>query len=339
MDEKRRVTRENHDGCAGRVGDDINLVNSTPHARDNAANQAGSFFIPLPKACSFEQQLEKMKRRGVIVSDEDAAIRRLRDLNYYRLRGYWLTLERDDVFLDNTSFDDIWDIYRLDQGLRRWLWQAIAPIEIKLRTSFAYEFARRCGPAAYLEPKFYHNHSLFERALENYERERDRAYRHGVAFVVHNMDRYGKLPVWAAVEVMSFGTLSMFYGNLDLAVGTDGHGLGLSESIASAFGTRQRYLKSWSHHLTTVRNIVAHHGRLYNRSMTIKPRLLRRDSAYASGKQFPTFLIVKRLYEQSWPEEWDRLGAELNECIEGCPEVDLDPMGFPPGWKRILNLR
>ncbi len=158
-------------------------------------------------------------------------------------------------------------------------------------------------------------------------------------YVVHNMDKYGKLPVWAAVEIMSFGTLSMFYGNLDLTVGLDEDGIGLAEAIAGAFGTKRRYLKSWAHHLTTVRNIAAHHDRFYNRVMNIRPLLLRKDGRYASCKQFPTLLIIKRIYEKSWPDEWKVLGMELADCFDRHPGVNLKPMGFPSNWKRVLGLR
>lgn len=325
-------------GCEKPVDGGINHFDSTPHASDIAANQAGSFFSPLPMATTFDQQLAKMKSRGLIVDDEDIALSRLHDFNYYRLRGYWLTLEEDDSFIGHASFDDIWEIYKLDQELRRWLWQAIAPIEIKLRTQFAYQFANYCGPDAYLDVSNYLRRDNFNRALANYERERDRAYSQGVPFVVHNMDKYGILPVWAAVEIMSFGTLSMLYGNLKLAPWDGEDGLGLAESMASAFGTKQRYLKSWAHHLTTVRNIAAHHDRFYNRMMNIRPLLLQRDRRYASNKEFPTFLIIKRIYEKSWPSEWKTLGEELEKCFARHSGVSLAPMGFPDNWKNVLNL-
>lgn len=85
------------------------------------------------------------------------------------------------------------------------------------------------------------------------------------------MDKYGKLPVWAAVECMSLGTLSMLYGNLDPDTGTSDSSRGVQAEVAEAFGTKPYYLRSWMHHLTTVRNIAAHHDRFYNRVMTIRP--------------------------------------------------------------------
>ena len=224
MENEPEAVENGESGCENTANGGINHLDSTPHASGNAANQAGSSFSVLPPATTFEEQLNKMENRGLAIDDSNFAIAKLRDLNYYRLRGYWLTLEDDGSFIKGTSFSDIWEIYQLDRELRRWLWQAMAPIEIKLRTQFAYEFAHRCGPDAYLDSANYHLQDRFDKALANYERERDRAYSQGVPYVVHNMDKYGKLPVWAAVEIMSFGTLSMFYGNLDLAIGLDEDG-------------------------------------------------------------------------------------------------------------------
>lgn len=110
---------ENREGspCLSSADGGINHIDSTPHASGNAANQAGSFFS-LPDATTYKEQLSKMKGRGLAVADEELAIARLRDLNYYRLRGYWLTLERDGAFIEGASFDDIWEIYQLDCGFR-----------------------------------------------------------------------------------------------------------------------------------------------------------------------------------------------------------------------------
>lgn len=89
--------------CAGSSDGGINRLDSTPHASGNAANQAGSSFSPLPEATTYEEQLSKMEGCGLAVVDEKLAIARLRDLNYYRLRGYWLTFERDGSFIEGRA--------------------------------------------------------------------------------------------------------------------------------------------------------------------------------------------------------------------------------------------
>lgn len=320
------------------MGDGISSNNSTPRASGDAANQAGSSFCPLPHATTYEQQLSKLKGRGLVVNNEAFALAKLEDLNYYRLRGFWLTLEQDDNFADGASFDDIWEMYQLDRDLRGWLWRAIAPIEIKLRTQFAYQLSHLCGPGAYLDAGNFGSKKNYDNAIKNFTREQDRAYRQKVPCVVHNMDKYGKLPLWAAVEIMSFGTLSMLYGNLNPTVGKTSGGLNVADAVAKAFGTKRLYLKSWTHHLVTVRNIVAHHDRFYGRTMSIQPTLLRCDARFASNRQYPTLIVIKRIYERSWPDEWNALSSELSDCIEARSGVDLRPMGFPAGWRKSLGL-
>lgn len=70
--------------------------------------------------------------------------------------------------------------------------------------------------------------------------------------------------------------------------------------------------------------------------MRIRPKLLRRDVQYSGNKEFPTFMVLKRMYERSWPEQWSELAERLTGIIGRYPGVLLDPMGFPPDWKDVL---
>ena len=105
------------------------LGNSTPHAtHEYGANQAGSFSISMKPPLSFEEQLDLMIGRGLIVNDRLLATRGLAESNYYRLRGYWLTYESGNRFKPGVTFEQIWDTYELDADLRNLMWNAIAPI-------------------------------------------------------------------------------------------------------------------------------------------------------------------------------------------------------------------
>lgn len=41
---------------------------------------------------TYDEQLDILKRRGMIIEDEDYALKVLKSENYYRLSGYWLTM-------------------------------------------------------------------------------------------------------------------------------------------------------------------------------------------------------------------------------------------------------
>lgn len=263
-------------------------------------------------------------------------ISRLGDANYYRLRGYWLTLEKDNRFEEGTSFDDIWEIYLLDSEIRKWLWDATELIELKLRSQFAQHIAFTAGALGHEDPDIFKNEPAHAASMKNYHRERQRAFRDGVPFVTHGMEKYGDLPVWAAVEVMTLGTLSQLYGNLSNSLAYDG-GPSVRSAIAASFGLKSYYLQSWLRHLTYVRNLCGHHNSVYNRIMTVRPTLLREDVRFSGPKQFPTFLVLKQIYVRSWPQRWDEMLESLVCDFDSHPSVDLSPMGFPTNWEELLS--
>ena len=311
---------------------------STPHASAvGAANQAGSFsFSPMKTPLSYAEQVQRLRDRGLAISDEADAVSWLSDTNYYRLRGYWLTLEQDGRFRPGVTFDDIRETYLLDQELRLWLWSAISPIEIKARTAFSYHMSAACGPLAHKTPGLFANGSAYARSMRGYAKELARAERDGVPCVVHNLRKYGDLPIWAAVEIMSMGTVSQLYGNLsDQAAYPDG--TTVPQAVAKDFDVKPYLLKSWLRHLTYVRNLCGHHSRVYNRTMTVRATMLRRDSRHDGPKLWPTVVTIMRIYERSWPERWPALADALTTAIDAHPGVDTTPMGFPIEWRSILR--
>ena len=113
----------------------------------------------------------------------------------------------------------------------------------------------------------------------------------------------------------------------------------MKSAVANDFGVKATYLVSWLRHLTYVRNICGHHNRFYNRMMTSRPKMLKMDSGLARcGKQFLTFVILMRIYEQSWPEAWSDRYDGLARILEGHGNASLTPMGFPEDWRDVLKL-
>lgn len=72
-------------------------------------------------------------------------------------------------------------------------------------------------------------------------------------FVRNFRDNYegGELPIYALVEVFSFGTLSKFYKNMK---NVD------KKVVAKSFGIGYTYLESWLESISYVHNICAHYG-------------------------------------------------------------------------------
>lgn len=311
---------------------------STPHASvSDAANQAGSFhFSDMKEALSLDRQVDRLREHGITVTDDNEAAKCLSETNYYRISGYWLTLEHDGKIIPGTTLNDIHEIYLLDEEFRLWLWKAIEPVEIKARTAFAYHMSLALGPLAHEDAGNFVNAKAHKKSMDTYQRERERALRDGIPCVTHNMRKYGNLPAWAAVEIMSMGTVSRLIGNLTSSA-TYPDSRSVRDAIADEFGTTYYLLKSWLRHLTYVRNLCGHHNRIYNRSMTTKVTMLKKDSRFSSPKAFPSVVTLMRIYENLWPDRWAKLSATLIKLFESHPSVDLIPLGFPSDWKHVIN--
>ena len=311
---------------------------STPHASlgNDDAHQAGSSFMkpPLP----IDEQIDHLVEQGITIGSRAFAKRCLLDTNYYRLRGYWMTFEQSGTIRKGTRLEDIWAIHDFDRELRLWLWRLIERVEVKARTQFAYVLSLGFGPDALSCAELFSSRKSYIKSMEAVEREIRHAKKQGMPCVQHNLDKYGRLPLWAAVEVMSMGTVSSLYGNLREDLVIEGHADTVAEEIAAAFGVSAPYLKSWLRHLTMVRNICAHHNRFYNRLLKTRPRMLRRDKKWSSSREFPTFITLKRIYEVSWVDEWEEELRALDSLISSYPSVSLRPMGFPSNWREVLGV-
>ncbi|HET9765491.1 MAG TPA: Abi family protein, partial [Thermoanaerobaculia bacterium] len=131
--------------------------------------------------------------------------------------------------------------------------------------------------------------------------------------------------------VMSLGQLSRWYNSL-LPMPT-------RRVIARAFEFDEKVLERLLHHLTTVRNVCAHHGRLWNREFTVIPQLPRSKPFGLNAQLVPgsrrlyntLVLLVQALSVVSPGNHWrDRL---LDLCSKH--RADYTVMGFPAGWESM----
>lgn len=289
---------------------------------------------------SFENQVNRLKEHGIIINNDDFALSCLSNVNYYRLRGYWLSFEDEGVIANGTTFEDIWEVYLLDCEIRNLILRCILSIEIKLRTQFSNALTMSYGAFAHKNADLFVNKKSHAKAIQSISKEIERAKNRHEKFVIHNLAKYNDLPMWACVELMSFGNLSLMFGNLKEKLKYYGSSKPLVVKISSSFGVPYRYFKSWLRHLCYVRNICAHQSRLYNNQIKMSPKMNKSERVYTYGNdgQFSTFIILKHLYEHEWEEQWKKYLSELNNIISIHPNVSLKPMGFPNNWLDVLNI-
>lgn len=224
---------------------------------------------------SYQEQVQLLAGRGMDVGRMEDAVEVLRQANYYRLSGYaypFRAMEgtaRGDQFVPGTRFEDVWALHQFDADLRAACFAALAPIEIFLRARLAHELGA-VDPCAHLEPTLLGPEARKQgRVSVEYKRWLDK-YRRAVRdshedFVEHHRRaKAGILPIWAATEVLDWGSLTRLYGFAPRAV---------QEAVAHDFKLNGPQLSSWLKSLNIVRNVCAHHGRLYNKVHTLTPRM------------------------------------------------------------------
>jgi abortive infection bacteriophage resistance protein len=212
----------------------------------------------------WSEQVDLLESRGLDITDRDECIAVLAANNYFRLSGYARYFQRaphlgENQFLAGSQFDAIRELHDADEQLRTDTLSQLARVEILLRSHAAYVVAHEFGATgAYLTDAFYTDSpsgpSTADICMRDIERSRDR-------YVLRYRDdgSFAELPIWSAVEAMSFGTLSKCIERG--ASGMLGGLIATSTGIAKA-GFAQRVRS-----LVYLRNRCAHHSRLWNHSV------------------------------------------------------------------------
>jgi abortive infection bacteriophage resistance protein len=280
---------------------------------------------------SYEEQADQLLGRG-LVAERDVLISRLECVNYYRLSGYWHPFRRaDDSFLPGTLLDSVWRRYTFDRRLRLLALDAIERVEISVRTDLCYQLAHAQGPFGYLDPMNLPGmgptkHSEFIAQLEKeYARSQE-------PYVRHFRTKYGSdhslPPYWMIVELMTFGAMLTLFRGIETP---------LKQLIARRYGVSDTVLESWLVSVNGLRNICAHHGRLWNRELGYKPKIPTKDKQWRDPVEVPgnrvfgILTVLKYLLNGIAPQSaWT---GRFDELLADYPDIPLDQMGFPADWQ------
>ena len=284
---------------------------------------------------SYQDQIKLLQSRGMTVNDESAAKAFLQHLNYYRFSGYGLAFETQrHQFQDSVTFEQVRDAYRFDQTLRDVITEALEIVEIDSRTAIAYHFGETHGPFGHTHAKNFSSRFEHPEWLTVVRRETKRSKELFVTHFKANYQEYPNLPVWVATELMSFGSLSRMY---------EGMHKENQREIAHRYGRQTQVWASWLHHLNYVRNLCAHHARLWDRVWSIKPQLphgkawRNQDILPGNNRLFITLLILNTIMKrcpaiETFRQEW----KSRIETLISNPPAAIDPfqkMGLPDTWK------
>lgn len=281
---------------------------------------------------TIEKQVENLKSLGLIIDDEEYARTILNDISYFRLiKAYSLGLKpKNGNYNDGVTFRQIVELYLFNSNFRQITFAEIERIEVNVRCRIANYFAEVYGVLGYMESKNFVDEEYHKMLIEDIEEE---VRRNSKAPFVKNFETNyvgGNLPIYAVVELFSFGTLSKFYKNMKNAD---------KKAIAKSFEIGYTYLESWLESISYVRNICAHYGRLYNAKLSKTPILYKEytQAGVGNNRIFGVLLCMKQILKND--KHWNLYVDEIELLVDKYEKVDLKTMGFLDDWKRLLEQR
>ena len=286
-------------------------------------------------ALPIADQINKLIALGMTIGDHALAEHCLQHISYYRLSAYWLPFENPKGqagprFRSGTTFEDVMALYDFDRRLRLLVLDAIERIEVAVRGSWAYQLAMLGGAFGYVDAAHYADPQKFARNCIKLDREVSRSKDTFIRHYKANYSGPARPPVWMAAELLSFGLLSQWYAALKEPR--------VRQSIAAPFDIDERIFVTFVHQLAIVRNICAHHSRLWNRQLDVAYTLPKKKPGELAAtvnrimpkRLYNTLAMLHYLLTRAEPgNDWgDRLKALMATLPAGRPSE----MGFPADW-------
>lgn len=258
---------------------------------------------------TLEQQVQSYVDAGMEIASREDVEKALKAVGFYRLRGYSFQLYDNSAkkYVPGTKFEDILGIYTFDQELSELVFSMISKIEVALRARLVDALLIHGEPLALQDSSIFKEKKLYWRNMAAVASEIARS---NDVFIKHNYDNYeGEVPVWAAVEVLSFGTLSKIIKNLKTGNGSSYSFLAANYRYKSKKGNSvvpaQKMLASWVQAVSILRNMCAHNSRVYNRTIHTTPEILDADKITPPSAHNGLYQILLAMkYLRSSDEEW-----------------------------------
>ena len=331
-------------------------LNMTSHASRwiSAPGEVFEFYmIYNKKPLTLQEQVNKLKSRGLLIDDKPLAIRYLSNISYYRLRAYTYPFQdninpsADHKFLrSDIHFSDIIDLYCFDRRLRSLIFNAIEKIEVAVRAKIVQTYCESTGSSHWFNDKSLYKEkditdkngnktTAFDLLMADIESEIKRSNEDFIKHYNNKYDRPVMPPAWMTLEVLSLGTLSRMYQLLKKSPE--------KKAIAKAFGlNNDMVLANWLHAIAVWRNCCAHHSRIWNRRCIINVQMpthtdfpfLDKNTSRSlhPNKVFTALCCIKYISNIISPNS-DLKRNILSIIGDGGNLLNLQEMGFPKNWK------
>lgn len=321
----------------------------TPRRERRPSRPRGTLVYAKPPM-SLDALVDRLIERGLQIPDRGRATRYLRHIGYYRLSPYTIPFQHgrpDHLLREGTTFDNVLDLYVFDRALRLLVIDAVERVEVAVRAALTDHMSTSYdGPHWYMNAEHFQNLAQHAGLLKIVRDTCDERLRgmpdSGEDSLVHRsalehyLMTYGAPelpPSWLMVETLTIGQLSSAYRNLKRRSDRT--------AVAKSVGLTEPVLASWMKTYVRVRNICAHHGRLWNVGLGVYPAIP--DSPSISWLQehdalpersrkrlYPVLVSLQAVLDSISPRSgW---ATRLHKLVGERPTMNLAGMGVPRGW-------
>ena len=278
--------------------------------------------------------IQLLQSRGLLIPDPARATRYLESIGYYRLSGYMYHLQlpgKSHHFVAGTSFDDIVSMYKFDKRLRAIVMEYMERIEVALRAKLTNYYSAAHGFFWYADAALFDDKATAAGILHDIKEDFKMPKDQFLKAFKRNYAAEPLPPSQMALETLSLGELARLYK----ALTTDA----VKMQIASEFGLAPSTVETWFVWLTNVRNVCAHHARLWNRNMSVLRPHMPSRKAYkfavpmpeeANTNMYGVVALMHRLLKSFNP---GNSFAQQVEALVQLHQVDATLMGFPAAWQ------
>ena len=199
----------------------------------------------------YKEQIELLKSRGLIVNNDQYGINYLKTIRYYRFSGFCLPFEsKRHKFNSDIHLEDVIQLINYDKAVRQLLWSHIETLETFFKSIISYHLSRNYGSFCHESNHIFKDSFDHQKWINKVHEEIDRSKERFIKHFKENYIEFPQLPIWVAIETMTFGTISLLFKNLRKED---------QISIAKEIGIHHTLLNNWLHTLTYIRNICAGH--------------------------------------------------------------------------------
>ena len=302
---------------------------------------------------TIDEQIEILKRKGLIIEDEEETKEILLRENYFFINGYRLLLMNsysDKTFVKGSTFKELYALFLFDRSMRNIIFKYLLIIENQLKSITSYQLSKKYGyqEKDYLNPKnFTEDRSKVRRVKDLIEKMKRQVRINGTKHnaTLHYIKNYGYVPMWVLVKVLSFGMVCELYSVLKKEDQIE---------IASVFNVSTEYLEDFLPILANYRNLCAHEDIMFDHKTEKvipdteyheKLNIFKMDDEYIYGKNdiFAVIIMLKYLLRKEdfriMLKEIDYEKELLDSRIDSIPiEKILDRMGIPKNYLDLLDL-